>query len=84
MLKHIAEEILRDFPGIPHHPQALRDELGAARSHVLALIGRHLTAFSERFPAETCVKGYYPLTRQHRMDHQLLDRAAVAGVGDER
>lgn len=62
MLKHIAEETLRDFPGTPHHPQALRDELGAARSHVLALIGRHLTEFGERFPAETCVKGYYPLT----------------------
>lgn len=62
MLKHIAEETLRDFPGTPHHPQVLRDELGAARSHVLALIGRHLTEFGERFPAETCVKGYYPLT----------------------
>ncbi|HKS32635.1 MAG TPA: glycoside hydrolase family 88 protein [Enterobacteriaceae bacterium] len=62
MLKHIVEETLRDFPGTPHHPQALRDELGAARSHVLALIGRHLTEFGERFPAETCVKGYYPLT----------------------
>ncbi|MCU6204665.1 glycoside hydrolase family 88 protein, partial [Enterobacter cloacae] len=34
----------------------------SARSHVLELISRHLTAFGEQFPAETCRNGYYPLT----------------------
>ena len=33
-----------------------------AREHVLELISRHLTEFGEKFPAETCVNGYYPLT----------------------
>ncbi len=38
------------------------DELSSACSHVLELISQHLVAFGDRFPAETCQNGVYPLT----------------------
>lgn len=62
MLNHIVEERLRAFPGQPIDAGAFQDEMRSAREHVLELIRRHLTEFGEHFPAETCVKGYYPLT----------------------
>lgn len=62
MLSQIVEEPLRECPGAPFNRQAFSDELNSARQHTLELIRRHLTEFGEAFPAETCVKGYYPLT----------------------
>ncbi|MDU2939179.1 MAG: glycoside hydrolase family 88 protein [Enterobacteriaceae bacterium] len=62
MLNHIAEERLRECPDAPLDPQALKDQLGSARHHTLELIRRHLTEFGEKFPAEACVNGQYPLT----------------------
>ena len=62
MLNHIVEETLRAFPGSPVDAGTFQDEMIGAREHVLELISRHLTEFGEKFPAETCVKGYYPLT----------------------
>ena len=62
MLSQIVEEPLRECPGAPFDRQAFSDELNSARQHTLELIRRHLTEFGEAFPAETCVKGYYPLT----------------------
>jgi unsaturated chondroitin disaccharide hydrolase len=61
MLSRITEERLPAIPA-PVDPRAFGDELSSARSHILDLIGRHLTAFGERFPAETCQEGFYPLT----------------------
>lgn len=62
MLNHIAEERLRECPDAPLDPQALKDQLNSARHHTLELIRRHLTEFGEKFPAEACVNGQYPLT----------------------
>ena len=62
MLSKIVEEPLRECPGAPFNRQAFSDELDSARQHTLELIRRHLTEFGEKFPAETCEKGYYPLT----------------------
>ena len=62
MLSKIVEEPLRECPGAPFNRQAFSDELNSARQHTLELIRRHLTQFGEKFPAETCVNGYYPLT----------------------
>lgn len=62
MLNHIALEKLREYPGAPVNLQTFNDELCSARSHVLKLISRHLTDFGDKFPAEACVNGYYPLT----------------------
>ena len=62
MLNHIALEKLREYPGAPVNLQTFNDELCSARSHVLKLISRHLTDFGDKFPAEACVSGYYPLT----------------------
>jgi len=62
MLSKIVEERLRDYPGAPIDAQVFREELACARKHTLELIRRHLTQFGEKFPAETCVQGYYPLT----------------------
>lgn len=61
MLSRIAEERLPAIP-VPVDSRVFRDELSSARDHVLALISRHLTAFGEQFPAETCQQGFYPLT----------------------
>jgi|GEM_PF-7033486 len=61
MLSHITEERLADIPA-PVDERAFSDELSSARSHVLDLISRHLTEFGDKFPAETCKEGYYPLT----------------------
>lgn len=62
MLSKIVEEKLRDCPVAPIDAQLFRDELASARKHTLELIRRHLTQFGEKFPAETCAQGYYPLT----------------------
>ncbi|MGY5955379.1 Unsaturated chondroitin disaccharide hydrolase [Kosakonia sp. BK9b] len=62
MLSKIVEETLRDYPGAAIDVQTFKDELDSARAHTLELIRRHLTEFGDRFPAETCVQGYYPLT----------------------
>ena len=61
MLSRIKEEHLQAIP-VPVESRTLRDELSSARSHVLELISRHLVAFGDRFPAETCQNGGYPLT----------------------
>ena len=61
MLSRIKEEHLQAIP-VPVESRTLRDELSSARSHVLELISRHLVAFGDRFPAETCQNGVYPLT----------------------
>ncbi len=63
MLSKIVEETLRDYPGrATIDAQTFKDELETARAHTLELIRRHLTEFGDKFPAETCVQGYYPLT----------------------
>lgn len=61
MLSRIREQRLSAIPA-PVDSRLFSDELISARSHVLELISRHLTAFGEQFPAETCRNGYYPLT----------------------
>jgi len=61
MLNRIVEERLGAVPA-PVDEHAFQDELVTARHQTLELISRHLTEFGEKFPAETCVKGYYPLT----------------------
>lgn len=62
MLSQIIEERLPECPDAPVDPQALTDQLSTARHHVLELIRCHLTQFGDKFPAEACVKGHYPLT----------------------
>lgn len=62
MHKSVVEETLPEFPGAPVNMDAFNDEMGAARQHVLTLIRRHMAEFGEKFPAETCEKGFYPLT----------------------
>jgi unsaturated chondroitin disaccharide hydrolase len=61
MLNQIALERLTGIAE-PVDERAFSDELSSARSHVLELISRHLDAFGEKFPAETCQDGFYPLT----------------------
>ncbi|MDU5329754.1 MAG: glucuronyl hydrolase, partial [Enterobacter hormaechei] len=61
MLSRIKEERLPVIAA-PVDSRAFSDELNSARSHVLDLISRHLTEFGDKFPAETCQKGFYPLT----------------------
>lgn len=62
MLNNIVKEPLRGMADEPHDSRQFYDELTSARAHVLKLISRNLTDFGDRFPAETCVNGYYPLT----------------------
>ncbi len=61
MLSRIKEERLPVIAA-PVDSRAFSDELNSARSHVLDLISRHLTEFGNKFPAETCQNGFYPLT----------------------
>lgn len=61
MLSRIKEERLPVIAA-PVDSRTFSDELNSARSHVLDLISRHLTEFGDKFPAETCQKGFYPLT----------------------
>ena len=61
MLSRIKEERLPVIAA-PVDSHAFSDELNSARSHVLDLISRHLTEFGDKFPAETCQNGFYPLT----------------------
>lgn len=61
MLSRIKEERLPVIAA-PVDSRAFSDELNSARSHVLDLISRHLTEFGDKFPAETCQNGFYPLT----------------------
>ena len=61
MLSRIKEERLPVIAA-PIDSRAFSDELNSARSHVLDLISRHLTEFGDKFPAETCQNGFYPLT----------------------
>ncbi|BES83733.1 glycosyl hydrolase [Pectobacterium araliae] len=62
MLTNIVKEPLRDIADESSESRQFYDELITARSRVLELISRNLTDFGDRFPAETCVNGYYPLT----------------------
>ncbi len=62
MLNNIVKEPLRDMTDESPEDRQFYDELTQARLRVLELISRNLTDFGERFPAETCVDGYYPLT----------------------
>lgn len=62
MLNNIAKEPLRDMKNELPEDHQFYNQLTQARSHVLGLISRNLTDFGERFPAETCIDGYYPLT----------------------
>ncbi|MCW2479325.1 glycoside hydrolase family 88 protein [Candidatus Symbiopectobacterium sp. NZEC135] len=62
MLNNIVKESLHGMADEPHDSRQFYDELISAREHVLKLISRNLTDFGDRFPAETCVNGYYPLT----------------------
>lgn len=62
MLNNIVKEPLRDMTDESPEDRQFYDELTQARLRVLELISRNLTDFGERFPAETCVGGYYPLT----------------------
>ena len=61
MLSRIKEERLPVIAA-PVDSRAFSDELNSARRHVLDLISRHLTEFGDKFPAETCQNGFYPLT----------------------
>ena len=62
MLNNIVKEPLRDMTDESPENRQFYAELSQARSRVLGLISRNLTNFGDRFPAEACVDGYYPLT----------------------
>ncbi|ELQ6240360.1 glycoside hydrolase family 88 protein [Cronobacter sakazakii] len=61
MLQSVAREPFNHPPATPSLA-SLRETLGQTREAVLARLRQNLAAFGDRFPAETCVKGYYPLT----------------------
>ncbi len=61
MLQSVAREPFNHPPATPSLA-SLRETLGQTREAVLARLRQNLSAFGDRFPAETCVKGYYPLT----------------------
>lgn len=58
----VVKEPLRVFGGAPVESRQLSSELIEARHRTLSIIDRNLAEFGERFPAEACVNGYYPLT----------------------
>lgn len=62
MLHQIAFEPLNHPPASASDIVRLRDTLGQTRKAVLARLRTNLAAFGDKFPAETCVNGYYPLT----------------------
>ncbi|MEQ9869953.1 glycoside hydrolase family 88 protein [Pectobacterium odoriferum] len=62
MLTNIVKEPLHNIADESVESRQFYDELITARVRVLELISRNLTDFGDRFPAETCVNGYYPLT----------------------
>ncbi|WP_114194741.1 glycoside hydrolase family 88 protein [Edaphovirga cremea] len=62
MLKAIANEPLLPLTHKPIDRIRLREELLSARQRVTQSLDRNLADFGDKFPAETCVNGYYPLT----------------------
>jgi unsaturated chondroitin disaccharide hydrolase len=62
MLKAIANEPLLPLARKPIDRIRLREELLSARQRVTQSLERNLADFGDKFPAETCVNGYYPLT----------------------
>ncbi|NMP27308.1 glucuronyl hydrolase [Rahnella sp. SAP-1] len=62
MLDNIVKEPLHGFAEETVEQRQFYDELISARAQVLALISRNLTDFGDKYPAETCLDGQYPLT----------------------
>lgn len=62
MLRQIVKEPLHSQCAISEGHLEFQQQLENAREQVLGLISRNLSDFGEKFPAETCVEGYYPLT----------------------
>lgn len=62
MLRQIVKEPLSNPHATSEENLAFLQQLQSAREQVLGLISRNLSDFGEKFPAETCVEGYYPLT----------------------
>ncbi|CRL46437.1 Unsaturated chondroitin disaccharide hydrolase [Sodalis glossinidius str. 'morsitans'] len=58
----VVKEPLRVFGGCPLEGRQLSSELIEAHRRTLSIIDLNLAEFGERFPAEACVNGYYPLT----------------------
>ncbi|TRN26870.1 glycoside hydrolase family 88 protein [Vibrio furnissii] len=61
MNRTIRHESLKT-PCIQVTPAELSEELHTARKQVLTLLRRNMVDIGDRFPGETCVNGYYPLT----------------------
>ncbi|MFH4617932.1 glycoside hydrolase family 88 protein [Vibrio furnissii] len=61
MSRTIRHELLKT-PCIQVTPAELSEELHTARKQVLTLLRRNMVDIGDRFPGETCVNGYYPLT----------------------
>nr|WP_024964964.1 glycoside hydrolase family 88 protein [Pantoea sp. IMH] len=62
MLKNCTKEPLRLEIDDSQEASQFYDLLSQTRDDVLKKIARNLADFGERFPAETCRDGYYPLT----------------------
>lgn len=62
MLREIVKEPLQGATGLNENKLAFKQQIEIARAQTLELIGRNLSDFGEKFPAETCVAGSYPLT----------------------
>ena len=62
MLRQIVKEPLHNPHAISEDNLVFQQQLQSAREQVLGLISRNLSDFGEKFPAETCVESYYPLT----------------------
>lgn len=62
MLQTIAYENLSNPPATSAGRETLRQQLMHTREYVLERLRRNLASFGDKFPAETCVNGRYPLT----------------------
>lgn len=62
MRREIVNEPLQGASAPREENLVFKQQLDIAREQVLELISRNLADFGEKFPAETCVAGYYPLT----------------------
>ncbi|MEM6160977.1 glycoside hydrolase family 88 protein [Erwinia sp. P6884] len=62
MLNNCVKEPLRELTESVQDARHFDDMLKQTRGDVLEKISRNVADFGERFPAETCNGGYYPLT----------------------
>ncbi|WP_455816861.1 glycoside hydrolase family 88 protein [Pseudomonas cerasi] len=62
MSDHFFKETLTVAPSLRGDRQAFYQQMQTAKVQTLALLKQRLTQFGERFPAENCINGRYPLT----------------------